>query len=65
MAKPKKLWQALKSLGFPNNKTSSSNICLENKDALLFYSFSVAETFTKILLITSRKSCFEATKATK
>ena len=30
IAKPKKLWQALKSLGLPNKKTSQSNICLKN-----------------------------------
>ena len=30
IAKPKKLWEALKSLGLPNKKTSQSNICLKN-----------------------------------
>ena len=64
IAKPKNLWQALKSLGLPYKKTSSSNICLENKDGLLFDSFSIAET-VKILLIASRKPCFKAAKATK
>ena len=29
IAKPKKVWQALKSLGLPNKKTSQSNIYLE------------------------------------
>ena len=47
IAKPKKLWRTLKSLGLPNKKTISSNICLENKDSLLFDSFSIAETFKK------------------
>ena len=47
IAKPKKLWQALKSLVLPNKKTSQSNICLENKDGLLFDSFLIAETFKK------------------
>ena len=47
IAKPKKLWHALKSLGLPNKKISSLNICLENKDGLLFDSFSIAETFKK------------------
>ena len=47
IVKPKKLWQALKSLGLPNKKTSQSNICLETKDGLLFDSFSVAESFKK------------------
>ena len=45
IAKPKKLWQAFKSLGLPNRKTSQSNTCLENKEGLLFDSFSIAETF--------------------
>ena len=30
IAKPKKLWQALKALGLPNKKTSQSIICLKN-----------------------------------
>ena len=45
IAKPKNLWQALKSLGLPNKKTSQSNICLENINGLLFDSISIAETF--------------------
>ena len=45
IAKPKKLWQALKSLGLPDKKTSS-NTCLENRDVLSFDSFSIAATFT-------------------
>ena len=45
IAKPKNIWQALKSLGLPNKKTSQANICLENIDGLLFGSFSIAETF--------------------
>ena len=45
IAKPKNIWQALKSLGLPNKKTSQANICLENIDGLLFDSFSIAETF--------------------
>lgn len=45
IAKPKKLWQALKSIGLQNKK-SSSNTCLENEDVLLFDSISIAETFT-------------------
>ena len=36
IAKPKELWQTLKSLGLPNKKNSSSNICLKNKNGLLF-----------------------------
>ena len=47
IAKPKKLWLALKSLGLPNKKTSQSNICLKNIDGFLFNSFSIAETFKK------------------
>ena len=44
--KPKKLRPALKSQRLPIKKTSS-NICLDNKDSLLFDSFSIAETFKK------------------
>ena len=47
IAKSKKLWQALKSLGLPNKKTSQSNICSKNLDGLLFDSFSIAEAFQK------------------
>ena len=31
-AKPKELWQTLKSLGLPNKKNSPSNICLKKKN---------------------------------
>ena len=34
IAKPKELCQTLKSLGLPNIKNSSSNICLKNKNGL-------------------------------
>ena len=47
IAKPKELWQTLKSLGLPNKKNSPSNICLKNKNGLLFDSLSIAETFKK------------------
>ena len=43
IAKPKKLWQALKSIGLPNKKTSSTNICLENKDYSTHFHSSLAE----------------------
>ena len=44
-AKPKELWQTLKSLGPPNKKNSPSNLCLKIKNGLLFDSLSIAETF--------------------
>ena len=47
IAKPKELWQTLKSLGLPNENNSPSNICLKNKNGLLFDSLSIAETFKK------------------
>ena len=47
MAKPKKLWQTLKSLGLPNKKNSPSNTCLKNKNDLSFDSLSIAETLQK------------------
>ena len=33
----------VKSLGLPNKKSSPSNICLKNKNVLLFNSLSIAE----------------------
>ena len=47
IAKPKELWQTLKSLGLPNKKNSPSNMFLKNKTDLLFDSLSVTETFKK------------------
>ena len=47
IAKPKELWQTLKSLGLPNKKNSPSNICLKDKNGLSFDSLSIAETFKK------------------
>ena len=47
IAKPKELWQILKSLGLPNKNNSPSNICLKNKNGLLFNPLSIAETFKK------------------
>ena len=44
IAKPKELWQTLKSLGLPNKKNSPSNICLKDKNGLSFDSLSIAET---------------------
>ena len=44
IAKPKELWQTIKSLGLPNKKNSPSNICLKDKNGLLFDSLSIAET---------------------
>ena len=48
-AKPKELWQLLKSLGLSIKKNSPSNICLKNKNGLSFYSLSTVETFKKYL----------------
>ena len=62
IAKPKKLWRALKSLGLPNKKTLSSNICLENKDGLLFDSFSIAETFKKYYSLLAEKLALKLLK---
>ena len=45
IAKTKDFWQTLKSLGLPNKKNFPSNICLKNKNGLLFDSVSIAETF--------------------
>ena len=42
IAKPKELWQTLKSLGLPNKKNSPSNICLKYKNGLSFESLSIA-----------------------
>ena len=47
IAKPKQLWQTLKSLELPNKKNSSSNICLKKKNGLSFDSLSIVETFKK------------------
>ena len=47
IAKPKELWQTLKSLGLPNKKNSASNIRLKNKNGFLFDSLSIGETFKK------------------
>ena len=47
IAKPKQLWQTLKSLGLQNKKYSPSNICLKNENGLSFNSLSIAETFIK------------------
>ena len=47
IAKPKGLWQTLKPLGLPKGKNSPSNICLKNKNGLLFDSLSIAKTFQK------------------
>ena len=44
IAKPKELWQTLKSLGLPKKKNSSSNICLKNKNGFSFNSLSIVET---------------------
>ena len=47
IAKPKELWQTLKSLGLPNKKNSPSNMFLKNKTDLLFDSLSVRKTLKK------------------
>ena len=47
IAKPKELWQTLKSLGLPNKKNSPSNICLKYKNGLSFESLAIAEAFKK------------------
>ena len=47
IAKPKELWQTLKSLGLPNKKNSPSNICLKYKNGLSFESLSIAEAFKR------------------
>ena len=47
IAKPKELWQTLKQLGLPNKRNFPLNICLKNKNVLLFDSQSIAETFKK------------------
>ena len=47
IAKPKELWQTLKSLGLPNKKNSPSNMFLKNKTDLLFDSLSVTKTLKK------------------
>ena len=44
IAKPKELWQTLKSLGLPNKKNYPSNICLKNENSLSFDSMSIVET---------------------
>ena len=43
--KPKELWTSLKSLGMPNEKKSSSNICLEQNGNTFFESSKIAEVF--------------------
>ena len=47
IAKPKQLWETLKSLALLNKKNSLSNIFLKNKNGLSFDSLSIAETFKK------------------
>ena len=46
-AKPNEIWQILKSLTLPKKKNSLWNICLKNKNNLLYNLLSVAETFKK------------------
>ena len=41
--KPKELWASLKSLGMPNNKKCSSNICLEQNGNTFFEASKIAE----------------------
>ena len=48
IAKPKELWQTLKSLGLPSKKNSPLSVCLKNKNGLLFEALSIAETFKNI-----------------
>ena len=43
IAKPIEIWQTLKSPGLPNKKNSLLNICLKNKNNLLYDLLSVAE----------------------
>ena len=45
IAKPKELWQTIKSLGLPNKKNTPTNICLKNNNGLSFHSLSIPETF--------------------
>ena len=47
IAKPNEIWQTLKSLRLPNKKNSLTNICLKNKNNLLYDLLSVAKTFKK------------------
>ena len=47
IAKPKELWETLKSLGLPNKKSSPSNICLKYKNGSLFESLSIAVNFKR------------------
>ena len=47
IAKPKELWETLKSLGLPNKKSSPSNICLKYKNGSLFESLSIAGNFKR------------------
>ena len=45
VGKPKELWKALKSLGLPNKKTTTTNICLKDKTEVTFDSSSISEIF--------------------
>ena len=45
VGKPKELWKALKSLGLPSKKTTSTNICLKDKTEITFDSSSISEIF--------------------
>ena len=65
IAKPKELWQALKSLGLPKKKNSPSNICLQSKNSLSFDSLSIEENVKKILLLLGGKSCVKTTKTSE
>ena len=47
IAKPNEIWQTLKSLRLPNKKNSLTNICLKNKNNLLYDLLSVGKTFKK------------------
>ena len=47
IAKPKELWETLKSLGLPNKKSSPSNISLKYKNGSLFESLSIAGNFKR------------------
>ena len=49
--KPKELWTSLKSLGMPNKKKCSSNICLEQNGDTFFEASKLAEIFGIFFLI--------------
>ena len=49
MNKPKELWKTLKSMGLPSKTVTASNICLKDKNKIVFSATKKAAPFLKII----------------